>query len=295
MDSVISDVEANSGPVLVERPEEQSLPVVLVSPHSGRAFPEPSIQAVRLCERDLRRSEDCYVDDLFSGGPIVGAPLVVATFARAFLDVNREAFELDPSMFKDALPGYVNSRSPRVQAGLGTIARVVARGQEIYGRKLSFAEALERIRDYYIPFHEAVQAAITETQSAFGACILIDCHSMPSTGLGPLAASRQLADFVLGDCYGSACAPAVTEAAEAWLTDQGYKVARNAPYAGGFTTRHYGRPGNAVHALQIEINRGLYMDEGTLRKKPGFEKLRNDMSGLVTYVGELDLHSLRAA
>lgn len=295
MDSVVSEVSAAQRPVLVARPEEQRLPVVLVSPHSGRDFPEPSRQAVRLSERDLRRSEDCYVDDLFSGGPPIGAPLVYATFARAFLDVNREAFELDPSMFKDTLPGYVNSRSPRVQAGLGTIARVVARGQEIYGRKLNFAEALERIRDYYIPFHETIQSAITETQSTFGACILIDCHSMPSTGLGPLAASRPLADFVLGDCYGSSCAPTVTEAAEAWLTAKGYKVARNAPYAGGFTTRHYGRPCNAIHALQIEINRGLYMEEATLAKKPSFDRLKNDMSGLVGCVGELDLRSLRAA
>ncbi len=250
---------------------------------------------MRLDDRSLRRSEDCYVDDLFSGGPRVGAPLVAATFARAFLDVNREAFELDPSMFDDALPGYVNSRSPRVQAGLGTIARVVARGQEIYGRKLSFAEALERIRDYYIPFHEAVQATIARTQAAFGACILIDCHSMPSTGLGPLAAGRPLAEFVLGDCYGSACSPSVTEAAEAWLTDKGYKVARNAPYAGGFTTRHYGRPCNAVHALQIEINRSLYMNEATLAKKPSFDQLRDDMSALISCLGELDLRRLRAA
>ncbi|MEM8916009.1 MAG: N-formylglutamate amidohydrolase, partial [Pseudomonadota bacterium] len=222
-------------------------------------------------------------------------PLISATFARAFLDVNREAFELDPAMFDGPLPAYVNCRSPRVKAGLGTIARVVSRGQEIYGKKLEFSEALERVRDYYVPFHEAVQSTINTTQSAFGACILIDCHSMPSIGLGRLANSANLADFVLGDCYGSACASPVMDEAEAWLVKTGYRVARNSPYAGGFTTRHYGRPTKGVHALQIEINRALYMNETTLRKKPSFQRLQRDMETLVARLGRLDLNGLRAA
>lgn len=295
MDAAVSNFGVPAGPVSVQRPDSRTLPVVLVSPHSGRDLPEGFSEIVRLSERELRRSEDCYVDGLFGGGPDAGAPMVVANFARAFLDVNREAFELDPSMFEDALPGYVNSRSPRVQAGLGTIARVVSQGKEIYARKLRLDEALQRIRDYYIPFHETVQANIAETQKAFGTCILVDCHSMPSSGLGQATEGKRLADFVLGDCYGSACAPIVTEQAETWLQQRGYRVARNMPYAGGFTTRHYGRPANAVHALQIEINRGLYMDESSLMKKPEFDKLREDMSGLVACLGGIETGALKAA
>ena len=295
MDALPANQAEASEPVSVLRPESRDLPVVLVSPHSGRQVPDSFKGIVRLDERDLRRSEDCFVDELFSGGPGVGAPLIAATFARAFLDVNREAFELDPTMFEAPLPGYVNSRSPRVQAGLGTIARVVSQGKEIYSRKLRLDEALERIRDYYIPFHEAVQTVITETQETFGLCVLVDCHSMPSSGLGQSAAGKQLADIVLGDCYGSACAPVVVETAEAVLGDKGYKVGRNSPYAGGFTTRHYGRPQIGVHALQIEINRRLYMDETSLAKNPEFEELRADMTELVNRLGAIEAGQLQAA
>ena len=294
MDAALAKTPPAGEPVSVLRPERRVLPVVLVSPHSGRDLPPHFRATVRLDERELRRSEDCFVDELFSGGPEAGAPLIVANFARAFLDVNREAFELDPGMFEAPLPGYVNSRSPRVQAGLGTIARVVSQGKEIYNRKLNLDEALARIRDYYIPFHETVQSAIAETREAFGACLLLDCHSMPSSGVGQTANDKQLADFVLGDCYGSACAEIVVRTAEAWLKERGYSVGRNSPYAGGFTTRHYGRPATGIHALQVEINRRLYMDEPTLAKKPEFAALRDDMTGLVAKLGAIGPEALRA-
>jgi N-formylglutamate amidohydrolase len=296
MDSrVLADTDA-PGALEILAPGEQRLPVVLASPHSGRTYPDAFVAASQLDPVALRRSEDGFVDEIFAGAPLHGAPLLKALFPRAFLDPNREAFELDPEMFADPLPAYVNTRSPRVIAGLGTIARIVGHGQEIYRCKLDFAEALWRINRLYRPYHRALADLIEATRLRFGLCILIDCHSMPSSGdaAGDQAGGSP-ADFVLGDCYGSACHAAVVETAEAWLEERGYAVVRNAPYAGGYTTRHYGRPRAGVHALQIEINRSLYMDERRLTRKPYLATLANEMPLLIEALGRIDVTALRAA
>ena len=274
----------------IVQPSPQSLPVVLASPHSGRDYPAEFLASARLDSHALRKSEDCFVDEIAHPAAQIGAPLLKALFPRAFLDPNREAFELDPAMFADTLPAYVNTRSPRVAAGLGTIARVVANGQDIYRSKLRFAEALDRITHYYHPYHAALKRLVDETGARFGTCLLIDCHSMPSTG-GPSErdAGRPRQDFVLGDCHGNACAARVTDTAERVLRDLGYSVGRNSPYAGGFTTRHYGRPRLGVHALQVEINRGLYMDEARYTRKPYLPTLARHMATLVESLGSLSL------
>jgi N-formylglutamate amidohydrolase len=285
-------VEADAGQgrgLEVWTPREQRLPVVLASPHSGREYPADFLTAARLDALTLRKSEDGYVDEIFEAGPGRGAPLVKALFPRAFLDANREPFELDPEMFEDYLPSYVNTRSPRVAAGLGTIARVVAHGHEIYGGKLRFGEALDRVNRLYFPYHDTVKRLIAETRRRFGFCILLDCHSMPSAGGVVTRNGRQgRIDFVLGDCYGSACAAVVTSTAERWLEGRGYVVHRNAPYAGGYTTRHYGRPRFGVHAMQIEINRALYMDEARMSRGPFLATLAGEMGDLVEALGRID-------
>lgn len=270
-------------------PSDWRLPVVLASPHSGRNYPEQFLKATRLDPRTLRRSEDSYVDEIFGTGPQHGAPLLKALFPRAFLDTNREAFELDPEMFEDDLPDYVNTRSPRVAAGLGTIAKVVAHGHNIYRSKLPFSDALDRVTRHYQPYHATLHQIIDEAVGKFGFCILVDCHSMPSngSGMGMRRPGRRV-DFVLGDCYGSACDPLITDTAEAWLAEQGYLVARNAPYAGGYTTRHYGRPRAGVHAIQIEINRAIYMDESALKRKPFIATLTEQMGRLIAEIGTID-------
>jgi N-formylglutamate amidohydrolase len=267
-------------------PAAQSLPLVLASPHSGARYPSGFLAASRLDGRALRKSEDCFVDEIFADAPALGAPLIRALFPRAFLDANREAFELDPEMFADLLPSYVNTRSPRVAAGLGTIARVVANGEDIYRGKLRFAEAQERIDRFYHPYHAALKQLVERTRARFGHCLLIDCHSMPSPGT-PDDADRPRADFVLGDCYGASCDAAVVDVAEDHLRRLGYGVSRNAPYAGGFTTRHYGRPRLALHALQIEICRGLYMDEAALSRKSYLPTLAAHMADLIALLGSL--------
>lgn len=284
---VRSDLEATT-PVEVLAPAEQTLPVVFSSPHSGADYPGDLLAASRLDAVALRKSEDSFVDEIFGAAPALGAPLVRARFPRAYVDVNREPFELDPAMFEDALPGYANTNSPRVAAGLGTIARVVASGEEIYARKLRFAEAQHRIERFYRPYHDALGRQVARTRARFGGCLLIDCHSMPSVG-GPMErdAGRDRVDFVLGDCYASACAAPLIDAVERLLRRQGYVVRRNMPYSGGFVTQHYGRPAAGVHALQIEINRALYMDEATIERGPGLARLAARMSDLIGEIGAI--------
>ncbi len=267
-------------------PERQTLPLVFASPHSGANYRPEFLAASRLDPLVLRRSEDSFVDELFAWAPRLGAPLIRALFPRAFIDANREPFELDPTMFEDTLPSYANTMSPRVVAGLGTIARVVANGTDIYHGKLSFDEALRRLRRYYWPYHRALASLVERTRMNFDGCILIDCHSMPSCGgTNGCGRGRGRIDFVLGDCHGRSCAPAVIEVAEAALRGMGYSVARNSPYSGGFVTRHYGRPREGVHGLQIEINRALYMDETKICRAPAMAGLKEDLRLVIAALG----------
>lgn len=262
----------------VFQPARQLVPLVFASPHSGRDYPAEFVAQSRLDARMLRRSEDSFVDELYAGVVDLGAPLIAALFPRAYCDPNREPYELDPAMFSGALPEHANTRSPRVLAGLGTIARVVASGAEIYAGRLPVAEAESRIARCYRPYHNRLRGLVDSTRAAFGWSLLVDCHSMPSVG-GPMDRDSGLSrvDVVLGDCFAAACSPLFTQVAEDAFSQLGYRVVRNAPYAGGFTTRHYGQPRQGSHALQIEINRGLYMDEGRHCHGPDFAAVRSDL------------------
>jgi N-formylglutamate amidohydrolase len=271
-------------------PEHPFAPVVFTSAHSGRAYSADLMTGVRLCPLNLRRSEDSFVDELFGAAPSNGAPLLAADFPRAFCDANREPWELDPNMFADRLPAWVNTSSPRVSAGLGTIAKIVASGETIYAAKLPFAEAERRIFTYWRPFHDMLARLIDDIKARFGYCLLIDCHSMPSN-LQVRRLSGRPVDFVLGDLHGVACASRVTRAAEAFLAGKGYLVRRNDPYAGGFITRHYGRPADDVHVLQIEIARGLYMDETRIERLPGFSAIQQHITEFVSLI-TLQVHDL---
>jgi N-formylglutamate deformylase len=278
---IASEVDpADTAPLRVTRPATQTTPVIFASPHSGRFYPPAFLAAARLDALSLRRSEDSFVDELFAAAPAYGAPILAATFPRAYCDVNREPWELDPAMFSDPLPPWVNTTSTRVGAGLGTIARIVASGETIYRDKLTFAEAERRVETLWRPFHDMLTALIGGTVSLYGYCLLIDCHSMPSHGQ-PARNGLRSADFVLGDAHGTACTPRVTRFVERALTDLGYVVRRNDPYAGGYITRHYGRPRARVHALQIEVSRELYMDEARIERASGFATIRQDLTRLV--------------
>jgi N-formylglutamate deformylase len=261
-------------------PRHHYAPVVFTSAHSGRSYSPEFLASARLGPLSLRRSEDSFVEELFGAAPEHGAPLLAANFPRAFCDANREPWELDPSMFLDPLPSWVNTTSPRVGAGLGTIARVVASGEPIYSGRMPFAEAERRIQSFWRPFHNALVRLVGDVKDRFGCCWVIDCHSMPSASQSRRLSGRSV-DFVLGDLHGSACASRATRFVEASLSGQGFLVRRNDPYAGGYITAHYGRPAAGVHVLQIEIARSLYMDEATMERLPGFAEIRERITMLI--------------
>src|SRR5438445_7464345 len=209
---------ADDGVLDLRLPPRRAIPLVITSPHSGACYPDDLLAATRLDPLTLRRSEDSFVDEIFAAAPELGAPLLAARFPRAYLDVNREAWELDPTMFADPLPAFVNARSPRVRMGLGTIARVVASGEEIYARKLRFAEARQRVDALYHPYHHALRRLVDETEANFGGCLLLDCHSMPSAASA--VSGQDGADIVLGVCYGASCARRIGEAARDFLAER---------------------------------------------------------------------------
>ncbi len=264
-------------------PLRHDLPIVLSSPHSGSCYPQDFLAASRLDAQAIRRSEDTHVDALMREAAALGAPLLHANFPRAWLDVNREPYELDPKMFAGALPTYANVRSVRVAGGLGTIARIVSEREEIYARPLPVDAALARIDLVYKPYHRVLRQLVVDTRAAFGVAMLIDCHSMPSTVRGGHGRARP--DIVLGDRYGTSCACELTDLSAQILTRRGYSVTRNKPYAGGFITEHYGQPARGLHAMQIEVNRSLYMDERTLKTHSGFAQLSADLAHLVHELG----------
>ena len=248
--------------------------VVFSSPHSGKVYPRRFLEASRLDALTLRRSEDAFVDELFAGVVARGSALIRAHFPRAFLDVNREPYELDPRMFSGRLPPFANTRSVRVAGGLGTIARVVSETEEIYAGPLQVDEALDRIERYHKPYHRALRGLAGRAKRAVGSVLVVDCHSMPSQAR--LGDKRQ-SDFVLGDRYGTSCAAEVSDRVQESLEQLGYTVSRNKPYAGGYITEQYGQPHAGFHALQIEICRSLYMDERRCVKTGGFAWLSADL------------------
>jgi N-formylglutamate amidohydrolase len=254
----VVDYEA---PYTIMEPARTTTPLVINSPHSGRLYLKRFLERSRLDALTLRRSEDAFVDELFAPCVSLGAPLMAANFPRAYLDVNREPYELDPLMFDGRLPSFANTRSLRVAGGLGTIPRLVGESQEIYGDSIPVAEAMDRIARLYAPYHRALRGLIEKAATGFGVAVLLDCHSMPSS-----VAESAAPDFVIGDRYGASAGMWLVEAIEHALRQCGYSVRRNKPYAGGFITEHYGVPASRRHAVQIEINRALYMNERTVAK-----------------------------
>lgn len=258
---------------------------VFSSPHSGRDYPEDLLRASRLNAHDLRRSEDAFVERLFDAAPELGAPLIHALAPRAYVDLNRGPEELDPALIAGVRAAGLN---PRLAAGLGVIPRVVAEGVTIYTGKLSQAVAQDRLRRCYRPYHAALQSLLDEARARTGHALLVDCHSMPSDALraAPRIRGRR-PEIILGDRFGVSCAPWIMAEAERAFTDVGFSVARNAPFAGGYITQKYGRPSRGVHALQVEIDRGLYLDEARVAPGPAFEAVRAALRPVIARLAAL--------
>ena len=278
-------------PFEIIEPAQWRGPVLFNSPHSGRIYPRAFLASSRLDLATLRRSEDSFVDELALGVVRRGYPLMRAHFPRCYVDVNREPYELDPRMFEGRLPSFANTRSMRVAGGLGTVARVVGDAQEIYDQRIAVDDALRRIENLYKPYHRALRKLFTRVHREFGAAILIDCHSMPSSTSSK--DERPRADVVLGDRYGTSCVGLISETVEATLRGLGYAVSRNKPYAGGFITEHYGNQAAGLHSIQLEINRALYMDERRFERGPNFAKLAADLDTVAERLAALPLEELR--
>jgi N-formylglutamate amidohydrolase len=279
-----------SPPFEILEPAAWRAPIIFNSPHSGSAYPEAFLRVSRIDLPALRRSEDSFMDELIGGLSDRGFAVVRVHFPRSYVDVNREPYELDPRMFAGRLPSFANTRSMRVAGGLGTIPRVVGDGQEIYRERLAVDDALSRIETLYKPYHRALRRLINRVHQSFGTAVLVDCHSMPSIGVSRDEPRRP--DVVIGDRYGTSCAPLLPDRVEQTMGRLGYSVGRNKPYAGGFITEHYGNPASGLHAIQLELNRAIYMDERRREKGPRFAQVATDFAELAEALATVPLGDL---
>jgi N-formylglutamate deformylase len=266
-------------------PERRTTSVVFASPHSGRDYPWTFLRRTTLNEHSVRSSEDAFVDQLFDCAPRAGAPFIKAGAPRAYVDLNRSADELDPALIEGVSR---QGHNPRVASGLGVIPRVVANGQAIYSGKLSMAEARHRIETYWRPYHTALQGQLDQAHLMFGEAILVDCHSMPHEAMDAVARRGvRRPEIVLGDRFGAAADGAVVDRIEEVFTRAGLVVTRNTPFAGAYITQAYGRPSRGRHAVQIEIDRALYMNERLIRPNGNFEGFRRVMRDVVREIADI--------
>lgn len=254
--------------------------VIFSSPHSGRYYPQDFIDLLQVPLMDLRRVEDAYVDLLVSSVPNLDAGLISAVFSRSYVDLNRSPDELDSRMFRDGPPNPAGERSPRVEAGLGCIPRIGASGKEIHSRMLSRQEADQRLDLAYRPYHDMLESWLNSIRRHTGHSVLIDCHSMPSV----IGGRRIQADIILGNRHGKSCDESLTRLIENEFLKLGYRVLRNAPYAGGYLTERHGNPENNQHAIQIEINRRLYLDEDAVRQTWQFNRLKTHLTSIAARI-----------
>jgi N-formylglutamate amidohydrolase len=292
----MNQFDGDQPPFEIAEPAIWRSPIIFNSPHSGSVYPEQFLSASRIDLAGLRRSEDSFMDELIGGLTDAGFPVVRVNFPRSYVDVNREPYELDPRMFTGRLPSFANTRSMRVAGGLGTIPRVVGDGEEIYRERLGVDDALGRIELLYKPYHRALRRLIHKAHQTFGTVILVDCHSMPSTGISLDEPKRP--DIVIGDRYETSCAPQLPNVIDDVMSGLGYSLARNKPYAGGFITEHYGNPASGLHAVQLELNRAVYMDERRRERGPRFRQVATDFLTLADALAAIplgDLGSFRSA
>jgi len=269
-------------PFRLDRPHEILTPVVVASPHSGRHYPAAFLRATVLDERAIRSSEDAYMDVLVGAAPALGAPVIAAEYPRAWLDLNRSPEEMDPGVVEGV--GRV-VQTPRISSGLGVIPRVVANGRAIYRGKLTRAEAEARIAEVWRPYHAALDGLLSDAQAAFGEAVLLDFHSMPHEALDSVARPGQRRpEVVLGDRFGASAAVEVLDALEDGFLSEGLCVIRNAPFAGAYVTQQYGRPARGRHAVQVEIDRSLYMNERLVRPNANFEAVKRLVTGVIDWV-----------
>lgn len=264
---------------VLELPKARDTSVIFASPHSSRDYPPYFVDQTLLDVKSIRTSEDAFVDELFMDSPKFGCPFLMAGAPRAFVDLNRSADEFDPAVIEDVRK---SGHNPRIASGLGVIPRVVAGGRAIYSGKLPLVEAHRRISDYWRPYHDTLQMLIDQSRNSFGNAILVDCHSMPQEALDHTVVNGRAPDIVLGDRFGASASSEVVDTIEQICTHAGLTVTRNTPFAGAFIAQHYGRPMRGQHVVQIEINRGLYMNEVSLEKTEQFDGFKSVMTDVIS-------------
>jgi len=269
----------------VHHPETRASCVVFASPHSGRDYSWGFLRRTVLDEHAIRSSEDAYVDRLFDCAPDFGAPLLRAGAPRAYVDLNRSSEELDPALVEGVRKAGHN---PRISSGLGVIPRVVANGRAIYRGKIPMEEARRRIDLYWRPYHDELTRLMHQAHALHGRAVLIDCHSMPHEAVDGIArAGARRPEIVLGDRFGSSASADVVERVEAAFAAAGLRVVRNAPFAGAYITQHYGRPSRGHHAVQVEIDRSIYMNEQLIRPNANFHAFRKLLREVVAEIATM--------
>jgi N-formylglutamate amidohydrolase len=275
---------------VLKHPDALSSEVVFASPHSGRDYRPHFLGNTDLDVNTLRSSEDAFVDMLFDAAPSAGAPLLCAQSPRAYVDLNRSAEELDPALIRGVPRGVHN---PRVASGLGVIPRVVSGGRTIYRGKMDRDVALDRIEAIWRPYHSVLQSLLDHAHEEFGQSILIDCHSMPSEAVASTSRNRRkMVDVVLGDRFGASASDAVVRQIETVFQNAGFEVHRNTPFAGAYVTQHYGRPSRGQHAVQIELNRALYMNEDSITPHDGFADVHRRLQKVTNELARIRAASL---
>ncbi|MDQ2090666.1 N-formylglutamate amidohydrolase [Marimonas arenosa] len=266
-------------------PEKRTTSVVFASPHSGRDYPWTFLRSTRLDRQTIRSSEDAFVDQLFDFAPQFGAPFLRAGAPRCFVDLNRGPDELDPALIEGVAK---QGHNPRIASGLGVIPRVVSGGRPIYRGKLAYAEARRRIDTYWKPYHQMLELQLNQAHALFGEAILVDCHSMPHEALDVIARGvKKRPEVVIGDRFGAAASTEVVERIEASFASAGLTVVRNSPFAGAYIVQTYGRPAQNRHAVQIEVDRSLYMNETMVRPNGNFNAFRRLMRQVVAEIAEI--------
>ncbi len=275
----------SEAPYHLTMPEKQTTSAVFSSPHSGRNYLSHLMRQTRLDDREIRLSEDAYVDRLFAEAPRLGAPFLCADIPRAFIDLNRNPDELDPELI-EGLRRSVST--PRTRVGLGVIPRIVSSDQAIYSGLLSREEAESRITDFFFPYHDALQEIVDATVARLGQAVLFDCHSMPHDSMVSETFMGNIKpDIILGDRHGRACGLEIIEWTEAAFAEAGFRVAKNVQYSGAYTVQRYGLPERQRHAVQIEVDRSLYLDEASIVPNSRFDDTRRRLAGAMEHLVDL--------
>ena len=274
-------------------PAHRTSCVVFSSPHSGRDYSPEFLERSVLNRHAIRSSEDAFVDLLFEPAAEFGMPLLKAAMPRAYLDLNRSAEELDPALIDGARR---HGHNPRVASGLGVIPRVVANGRAIYRGKLPMIEAQRRIETYWRPYHTRLKSLLDESHRLFGQAILVDCHSMPREAVAGLTRNRtSRPEIVIGDRFGASASSEVVDRIEAAFAAAGLTVSRNAPFAGAYVTQTYGRPSRHQHAVQIEIDRSLYIDETQILPNGNFDAFRTLLRQVIAEIAAIGQDPMQLA